>query len=616
VHGYRAQDTRNNLRYSDDGDIVYSSAGVGISYDKATHTQKHYVGHDDDIVSLAVSPDGAFVATGQMGKRPLVHVWDAGTCAEVCVLPRFHKRAITNVTFSPGDGNMIASVGQDDDHSICVWESANGEWTDGKRKAKCKGSKDKIRFVHFTGLDDFDLVSGGDRHVKFFTLCGKNLKSKKGIFGTKGKIQTILCAATVGGKVVTGARDGSLYSWEGRQVSSKTSAHESSVNAMFVTATSYGQDQLITGGKDGQVRIWSSELEPTKTFDLKDLGTAAISTSIRSVCVDVDNTRILVGTYGSEIYEIQTDEEDCSNALQISQGHCKQELWGLAMHPTNEDLYATAGDDKTVRVWSISQKKAVAQSPKLSAGARALAWKPDGSEIAVGMGTGKGTGNGAWAVLTVATCETSGAITLSESASGHEAKEWISDVKYSPDGSQLAVGSRDNKIYLYNGEKYEHKGVKCEAHNSYITHMDYTKDGKAIRSTCGAYELLFHSSESGSQDPSGASKLKDTEWESETCTLGWGVQGIWPEGADGTDINAVHKSNKEDSLLLATSDDSGAVNLYNYPVISRGNSCSSGKGHSSHVTNVRFNASDTHVVTTGGNDRSVLQWKLSNSVPR
>jgi len=609
VHGYRAQDTRNNLRYSDDGDIMYSSAGVGISYDKANHTQKHYVGHDDDIISLAVSPNGAFVATGQMGKRPHVHVWDAATCAEVCVLPRFHKRAIPQVTFSPC-GNMIASVGQDDDHSVCVWQSNSGEWTDGKKRASSKGHKNKCLFVHFTGLGgdgatDFELVVGGQKYVKFFNLSGKNLKPKKGIFGSKGKIQSILCAATINGKVVTGAKDGSIYQWDGRKVSQKVSAHESSVNAMFVSEKN---NQLITGGKDGQVRIWSSELEPVNTFSLKDLANEAFSQSIRSVSCDEACTRYLVGTYGSEIYEIQADEEDASNALQIAQGHCKKELWGLAMHPTDEDLYATCGDDATVRVWSISKKQCVAKSEKLSAGARALAWKPCGGQIAVGMGTGKGTGNGAYAILSVTTDE-GGAITLGSEADGHDAKEWISDIKYSPDGSQLAVGSHDNKVYLYTGDKYEHKGLKCEAHNSYITHVDYTADGKAVRSTCGGYELLFHSTESGQQDPSGASKLKDAEWASETCTLGWGVQGIWEGQMDGTDINAVDKSSGGE--YLATSDDNGSVNLYNYPVVSSGNGKSAGKGHSSHVTNVRFNSSDKYVVTTGGNDRSVFQWKLS-----
>ena len=35
-----------------------------------------------------------------------------------------------------------------------------------------------------------------------------------------------------------------------------------------------------------------------------------------------------------------------------------------------------------------------------------------------------------------------------------------------------------------------------------------------------------------------------------------------------------------------------------------------GKGHSSHVTNVRFNKSDSYIVTLGGNDRSVCVWRM------
>jgi len=604
VHGYRAQDTRSNLFYNDGGNIVYSAAGVGISYDKGKHVQKHYVGHNDDIVSLAVSPDGAYVATGQMGKRPLVHVWDASTCAEVCVLPRFHKRAVTQLAFSP-DGKQIASVGEDDDHSIALWETAGGDWTDGKRRSKAKGSKNKVLFIHFTGLEDFALVSGGVKHVKFFAMSaggtGKALQPKKGLFGKKGTIQSILCAATVGGKVITGTASGHLYSWEGRSCVASTKAHDKSVNTMYVT-TQGEMQQLVTGGRDGLVKLWSSELEPTKTFDLAELNVPAISKSIRSVCVDEANTRILVGTRGSEIYEIQIDEDTAANAFQVAQGHCADELWGLAMHPTDPDVYATCGDDATVRIWSLSQKRSLACSPSLAAGARALAWSPDGKQIAVGMGTGKSSSEGSWSMLSV-----SESYEISISSENNISKEWISDVKFSPDGSNIAIGSHDNKIYMLGADGSVK--AKCEAHNSYITHIDYTADGKAVRSTCGGYELLFHGTESGQQDPSGASKLKDAEWASETCTLGWGVQGIWPEGADGTDINAVDKSNNGE--LLITSDDFGSVNLYNYPVVSKGNGSKTGKGHSSHVTNARFNKSDAYVVTTGGNDRSVMQWKVT-----
>ena len=39
--------------------------------------------------------------------------------------------------------------------------------------------------------------------------------------------------------------------------------------------------------------------------------------------------------------------------------------------------------------------------------------------------------------------------------------------------------------------------------------------------------------------------------------------GIWREGADGTDVNACCRSHNQE--LLATADDFGSVNLYEYP---------------------------------------------------
>ncbi len=44
------------------------------------------------------------------------------------------------------------------------------------------------------------------------------------------------------------------------------------------------------------------------------------------------------------------------------------------------------------------------------------------------------------------------------------------------------------------------------------------------------------------------------------CVGRWPVQGIWPPAADGTDVNAVHRS--PDNKLLATADDFGRVKLF------------------------------------------------------
>lgn len=39
--------------------------------------------------------------------------------------------------------------------------------------------------------------------------------------------------------------------------------------------------------------------------------------------------------------------------------------------------------------------------------------------------------------------------------------------------------------------------------------------------------------------------------------------GLWPDGSDGTDINAVCRTN--DKSLLVTGDDFGKVHLFTYP---------------------------------------------------
>jgi WD40 repeat protein len=75
--------TSPNIFYIRTGEIVYYAAAVGIVYNKATHTQRFFMGHDDDIQCLAVHPNRLWVATGQMGKDPAVLVWDSGSMQQL-----------------------------------------------------------------------------------------------------------------------------------------------------------------------------------------------------------------------------------------------------------------------------------------------------------------------------------------------------------------------------------------------------------------------------------------------------------------------------------------------------------------------------------------------------
>ena len=146
---------------------------------------------------------------------------------------------------------------------------------------------------------------------------------------------------------------------------------------------------------------------------------------------------------------------------------------------------------------------------------------------------------------------------------------------------------------------------KLKGHNSYLTHLDFSVDGKWLQSNCGAYELLFWDVKRGRRQTS-AGAMRDVKWDTFTCILGWPVQGIWPKCADGTDINAVDRESNE--KVIITADDFGKLKMFKYPCVEQGSAYGQETGHSSHVTNVRWMKGDEWVVSTGGNDRCVFQW--------
>ena len=53
VFGYRGHQCRNNLLYTATNEIVYFVAGVGIIYNIREHSQRFFLGHDDDIIRFA-----------------------------------------------------------------------------------------------------------------------------------------------------------------------------------------------------------------------------------------------------------------------------------------------------------------------------------------------------------------------------------------------------------------------------------------------------------------------------------------------------------------------------------------------------------------------------------
>lgn len=162
---------------------------------------------------------------------------------------------------------------------------------------------------------------------------------------------------------------------------------------------------------------------------------------------------------------------------------------------------------------------------------------------------------------------------------------------FHPSGSVLAVGTVTGRWLLLDTETHDLVAIHTDG-NEQISVVSFSP-GDPV--TC--------------KQITSADTVRNVEWATATCVLGFGVFGIWPEGADGTDINAVARSH--DGKLLVSADDFGKVHLFSYPCCQPRALSHKYGGHSSHVTNVAFLWDDSMALTTGGKDTSVLQWRVA-----
>ncbi|NXJ19628.1 EMAL1 protein, partial [Dicrurus megarhynchus] len=589
VYGYRGRDCRSNLYLLPTGETVYFIASVVVLYNVEEQLQRHYTGHNDDVKCLAVHPDRITIATGQVagtskdGKQlpPHVRVWDSVTLNTLHVIGMgFFDRAVTCIAFSKSNGgSCLCSVDDSNDHVLSVWD-----WQKEEKLADVKCSNEAVFAADFHPTDTNIIVTCGKSHLYFWTLEGNSLIKKQGLFEKQEKPKFVLCVTfSENGDTITGDSSGNILVWgkgTNRISHAVQGAHEGGIFALCMLR----DGTLVSGGgKDRKLISWNGNYQKIhKTEIPEQFGPIRTVAEGKGDVVLIGTTRnfVLQGTLSGDFFP-------------ITQGHT-DELWGLAVHSSKPQFF-TCGHDKHITLWDATTHhpiwNKIIEDPAQSSG-----FHPSASVVAVGTLTGR------WFVFDT---ETKDLVTVHT-----DGNEQLSVMRYSPDGNFLAIGSHDNCIYIYgvseNGRKYTRIG-KCSGHSSFITHLDWSVNSQYLVSNSGDYEILYWIPSACKQVVS-VETTRDIEWATYTCTLGFHVFGVWPEGSDGTDINAVCRSHGR--KLLSTGDDFGKVHLFSYP-------CSQFRapshvygGHSSHVTNVDFLCEDTHLISTGGKDTSIMQWRV------
>ena len=239
VYGYRCEDSRQNVFYNPDGNIVYMTACLGIILDKNSNTQTFFGGgeventskqvaadnlhHNNDIMCLDVNTSGGrkYAVSGQVGKSPSIFVWDTQTAQKI---KRFKlqqtARAVAACTISP-DGKYIAVADKHNDHNVTVFnvDSGNMEWTD-------KGGPDEILDMSISRQDgNYHFWTAGKNHLCYWNAASME-KKKKGIYGEVAPSTSFPCVTTDDqGLAYAGAANSLIYVWQGNSLKQTIGVH-------------------------------------------------------------------------------------------------------------------------------------------------------------------------------------------------------------------------------------------------------------------------------------------------------------------------------------------------------------------------------------------------------
>lgn len=500
------------------------------------------------IATAKLDTNVTLIATGEIGKSPAIYVYSwtcndsssGGSFQSLVCLRGCHTKGVAQLSFS-ADGRYLFSIGVEYTIAVYCTDKTNTK-SFGKMIASSQGPKDRLMHSSFIEVDNvakqYTFVTCGEKHAvvwKFDSNVGLLTQETVKLGPHKNKV--LLCVVSCDSGALYSTSEGELLYAKGGAAAvaitvdknSLTCHVKSAINALWSDGTI-----VVSGDKDGKLVGWkyqSNTLKAIWEFTISGYNESAPleglsgamgkgeasevasikPPAIRAIALESSLQHMLVGTQRCELIQYalpqrldqtlpkETFQSGLKSDILVS-GHFQDEVWGLAVRPSTElnessgIQYATVGDDGYLRIWDL-YKHSLIKCVNLQGIARCCAYSPDGLYLAIGFGAGKNQASkggksakpkedGMVKVIRFDYDDKGVDFSLTQVAEIREAKQWISVVKFSPDGTTLAVGARDNSIYLYSVPNQFKRKVKFSKHNAGIAAFDFSACGKYIQSCC------------------------------------------------------------------------------------------------------------------------------------
>ncbi|KAJ6240191.1 echinoderm microtubule-associated protein-like elp-1 [Anaeramoeba flamelloides] len=551
VYGYNGDD-RNNIYCTKNKEVIFYAAAIGIVYNLETKKQKFFLGHSQSITCLAVHPNRKVVATAQAGPTPMILIWDTKTCTQLACLPVQNQDGIASISFAK-KSTLIVTVGLDSNHTVSLWD-----WNQERLLSSAVGAGTKSLNLQFVGNRNDLFVVTGINHIQFWSISQNySLKVTPGIFDKNVDGMLLSLAIPNESTVLTGSRSGHIIVWSTHSfnITQTVKAHVGPCYALNIARNG----DILSGGKDGKVNIFDGSTYSKKYF-IKSI----VSGPIRALDL-IENT-LVTGSQKNQIWltDIQTNKSSCEIFSH------SEEVHGLACHQQSGQ-FLSMSDDRSVRLWDTKMKKSVGKLT-VNGQPRIGTYSNDGELVAIGLRDGE---------FIVAT-----RVGLKVKTNKKDTTCPINLLKFSPNSRLIGICYSNGTVGIYDSSVQFRRISRFKINNPVA--LDWSTDSQSIR--------VFSSSERKCWNVHEFKPIHENkaQWESNTGLLTLKIPNF-----TSSDIR--------NNLLATFSTNKPYIKVSPFPPDNK-NKPIYMKGHGSQVKNVKL-MSSTHLISAGGQDRCVFQWK-------